>query len=74
MKCVGKTDVGIKRKNNQDSFCIVDKNEYRHLMDFIRKTEGKRKRCLERLSSGKRIYRSYTSVVMIYNIKLKSCL
>lgn len=28
MKCVGKTDVGIKRKNNQDSFCIVDKNEY----------------------------------------------
>lgn len=28
MKCVGKTDVGVKRKNNQDSFAVVDRNEY----------------------------------------------
>lgn len=28
MKCVGKTDVGIKRKNNQDSYAVVEKAEY----------------------------------------------
>lgn len=28
MKCVGKTDVGIKRKNNQDSYAVINKNEY----------------------------------------------
>ena len=28
MKYAGKTDVGLKRRNNQDSFCIVNKNEY----------------------------------------------
>lgn len=28
MKCVGKTDVGVKRKNNQDSFAVIDRNEY----------------------------------------------
>ncbi len=28
MKCVGKTDVGVKRKNNQDSFAVVNRSEY----------------------------------------------
>ena len=28
MKSYGKTDIGVKRKNNQDSFAIVERNEY----------------------------------------------
>lgn len=28
MKCYGKTDIGVKRKNNQDSFAILERSEY----------------------------------------------
>lgn len=28
MKCVGKTDIGVKRRNNQDSFAVVSRGEY----------------------------------------------
>ena len=28
MKTYGKTDIGVKRKNNQDSFAILERSEY----------------------------------------------
>ena len=28
MKCYGKTDIGAKRKNNQDSFVTAEKGDY----------------------------------------------
>lgn len=28
MKCVGKTDIGAKRKSNQDSFAVISRGEY----------------------------------------------